>query len=37
VLSGDKWRAADLPVMPHWRDALHEAFETLTDELTAGV
>ena len=37
VLSGDKWRAAGLPVMPHWRDALHEAFETLTDELTAAV
>jgi dTDP-4-dehydrorhamnose reductase len=35
VLSGDKWRAAGLPVMPHWRDALHEAFETLTDELTS--
>ena len=35
VLSGTKWRAAGLPVMPHWRDALHEAFETLTDELTA--
>ena len=34
VLSGHKWRAAGLPVMPHWRDALHEAFETLTDELT---
>ena len=37
VLSGEKWRAADLPVMAHWRDALHEAFETLTDELTAAV
>jgi dTDP-4-dehydrorhamnose reductase len=37
VLSGQKWRAAGLPVMAHWRDALHEAFETLTDELTAAV
>ncbi|HET7530931.1 MAG TPA: dTDP-4-dehydrorhamnose reductase [Mycobacteriales bacterium] len=34
VLSTAKWKAAGLPVMSHWRDALHEAFETLTDELT---
>jgi dTDP-4-dehydrorhamnose reductase len=34
VLSNAKWANAGLPVMPHWRDALHEAFETLGDELT---
>jgi dTDP-4-dehydrorhamnose reductase len=33
VLSNDKWRAAGLPEMPHWRDALHEAFETLGEDL----
>jgi dTDP-4-dehydrorhamnose reductase len=37
VLSTVKWQASGLPLMPHWRDALHEAFETLTDELTAAV
>jgi len=26
VLSDRAWRAAGLPVMPHWRDALHRAF-----------
>jgi dTDP-4-dehydrorhamnose reductase len=33
VLSTDKWQRAGLPDLPHWRDALHEAFETLADEL----
>jgi dTDP-4-dehydrorhamnose reductase len=33
VLSMDKWQRAGLPELPHWRDALHEAFETLGDEL----
>jgi dTDP-4-dehydrorhamnose reductase len=33
VLSTDKWQRAGLPDLPHWRDALHEAFETLGDEL----
>jgi dTDP-4-dehydrorhamnose reductase len=35
VLSNEKWKAARLPEMPHWRDALHEAFETLGEELSA--
>ena len=34
VLSNAKWEAAGLPAMPHWRDALHEAIETLGEELT---
>lgn len=34
VLSMQKWDAAGLPEMPHWRDALHEAITTLGDELT---
>jgi dTDP-4-dehydrorhamnose reductase len=34
VLSTAKWDAAGLPEMSHWRDALHEAFETLGEELT---
>ena len=34
VLSTDKWQRAGLPELPHWRDALHEAFETLGEELT---
>lgn len=34
VLSGAKWAAAGLPVMPPWRDALHEAFETAGTRLT---
>lgn len=34
VLSGTKWRTAGLPAMPHWRDALHEAFETVGEQLT---
>jgi dTDP-4-dehydrorhamnose reductase len=34
VLSTRKWRAAGLPELPHWRDALAEAFETLGEELT---
>jgi dTDP-4-dehydrorhamnose reductase len=33
VLSLGKWNAAGLPALPHWRDALHEAVETLGDEL----
>ena len=33
VLSTKKWQRAGLPELPHWRDALHEAFETLGDEL----
>lgn len=35
VLSTEKWQRAGLPLLPHWRDALHEAFETLGDELYA--
>jgi len=35
VLSTDKWQRAGLPELPHWRDALHEAFETLGEELFA--
>jgi len=34
VLATDKWRQAELPTMSHWRDALHEAFATLGEELT---
>jgi len=34
VLSTEKWNRAGLPEMSHWRDALHEAFETLGEELT---
>ncbi|HVT66044.1 MAG TPA: dTDP-4-dehydrorhamnose reductase [Mycobacteriales bacterium] len=34
VLSNRKWAAAGLPAMPHWRDALHEAFGTLGATLT---
>jgi dTDP-4-dehydrorhamnose reductase len=33
VLSTEKWQRAGLPELPHWRDALHEAFETLAEEL----
>ena len=33
VLATEKWSRAGLPELPHWRDALHEAFETLADEL----
>jgi dTDP-4-dehydrorhamnose reductase len=33
VLSTEKWQRAGLPELPHWRDALHEAFETLGEEL----
>jgi dTDP-4-dehydrorhamnose reductase len=35
VLSHQKWLAAGLPPMPDWREALHEAFLTLGDQLTA--
>ncbi len=28
VLGSRRWRAAGLAPMPHWREALHEAFET---------
>jgi len=34
VLSTVKWRGAGLPELPHWRDSLHEAFETLGEELS---
>lgn len=34
VLALDKWHRAGLPEMTHWRDALHEAVETLGDELS---
>jgi dTDP-4-dehydrorhamnose reductase len=34
VLSTVKWRRAGLPELPHWRDSLHEAFETLGEELS---
>lgn len=33
VLSGRRWRAAGLPEMAHWRDALHEAFIAVGEEL----
>lgn len=34
VLSDEKWRAAGLPELSHWRDALHEAVKTLGRDLT---
>jgi dTDP-4-dehydrorhamnose reductase len=34
VLSHHKWDAAGLPVMAHWRDALHEAFIAVGEEFT---
>ena len=34
VLDTTRWEAAGLPVMSHWRDALHEAFETVGEDLT---
>jgi dTDP-4-dehydrorhamnose reductase len=33
VLSNDSWRAAGLAPLPHWRDALAEAFVTAGDAL----
>lgn len=36
VLGDRRWREAGLTPMPHWRDALHEAFATVGTELTAG-
>jgi dTDP-4-dehydrorhamnose reductase len=33
VLSDRRWRAAGLPEMAHWRDALHEAFVAVGEEL----
>lgn len=36
VLSDRVWREAGLTPMPHWRDALHQAFETVGDQLRAG-
>jgi dTDP-4-dehydrorhamnose reductase len=36
VLSDAAWRAAGLSPMPDWRDALHEAFATVGDQLRAG-
>jgi dTDP-4-dehydrorhamnose reductase len=36
VLSDRKWRAAGLPPMPHWRDALRKAFETAGDAFRQG-
>lgn len=36
VLSDRKWRAAGLPAMPHWRDALREAFATAGEAFRAG-
>lgn len=35
VLSTAKWRAAELPPLPHWSDALHEAVSTVGERLTA--
>jgi dTDP-4-dehydrorhamnose reductase len=32
VLSDRRWRAAGLPEMAHWRDALHEAFIAVGEE-----
>ena len=34
VLSTQKWQRAGLPELPHWRDALHEAFETTGEEFS---
>jgi dTDP-4-dehydrorhamnose reductase len=34
VLSHEKWDAAGLPEMAHWRDALHEAFIAVGEDLT---
>jgi len=34
VLSDRRWRAAGLPEMAHWRDALHEAFIAVGEELS---
>jgi dTDP-4-dehydrorhamnose reductase len=34
VLSARKWKAAGLPELPSWREALHEAVKTLGPELT---
>lgn len=34
VLSTEKWKRAGLPALPHWRDALQEAFETTGHEFT---
>jgi dTDP-4-dehydrorhamnose reductase len=34
VLSNRKWVDAGLPVMPHWREQLHEAFAILGGRLT---
>jgi dTDP-4-dehydrorhamnose reductase len=36
VLSNRRWLEAALPAMPHWRDALHEAFVAVGEELTEG-
>jgi len=33
VLSDRRWRGAGLPEMAHWRDALHEAFIAVGEEL----
>jgi dTDP-4-dehydrorhamnose reductase len=35
VLSTRRWHAAGLPEMAHWRDALHEAFIAVGEDLTA--
>ena len=34
VLSTQKWQRAGLPELPHWRDAVQEAFETTGEEFT---
>lgn len=34
VLSHHKWDSAGLPLMAHWRDALHEAFIAVGEEFT---
>jgi dTDP-4-dehydrorhamnose reductase len=36
VLSPRSWLADGLPLLPHWREALHEAITTLGDQLTNG-
>ena len=36
VLSHAKWDASGLPGMSHWRDALHEAFVAVGEDLTDG-
>jgi dTDP-4-dehydrorhamnose reductase len=36
VLSTRRWHEADLPEMAHWRDALHEAFIAVGEDIAEG-